>query len=63
MNGFELYQFEEAFEALKTIISPLVEQQKSYYDECIKEGFSEEEALKSSLAYVDLIMEMSQKDD
>lgn len=63
MNGFELYKLEQVFEALKTIISPLVEQQKSYYDECIKEGFSEEEALKSSLAYVDLIMGMIQKDD
>ena len=63
MNGFELYQLEQAFEGLKTLIKPMVEQQKLYYDECIKQGFSEEEALKGSIAYVKLIMEISKKDD
>ncbi|HLR58897.1 MAG TPA: hypothetical protein VK094_00265 [Pseudogracilibacillus sp.] len=63
MNGFELYKLEQAFEGMKVIIKPLVEQQKSYYDECIKQGFSEEESLKSSIGYINLIMEMSKKDD
>jgi len=63
MNGFELYKLEQAFEETKVIIKPLVEHQRSYYDECIKQGFSEEESLKSSIEYINLIMEKFKKDD
>lgn len=63
LDGYKKMEMQQAFDELIDFVYPVVTQQKTYYDEAVKQGFSKREALESSIGFVRSLMAMGGKND